>query len=69
MLESQIDNLKKQLESYAKWEWYNQKCSDLNENIIPTLRPIAKIDFFCQIEDIVFPFDLKTTIFFKNYKK
>ena len=76
MLESQIDNLKKQLESYAKWQWYNQKCSDLNENIIkmqeniiPTLRPIAKIDFFSQIEDIVFPFDLKTTIFPKNYKK
>ena len=76
MLESQIDNLKKQLESYAKWQWYNQKCSDLNENIIkskkniiPTLRPISKIDFFCKIEDIVFPFDLKTTIFPKNYKK
>ena len=75
-LESQIDNLKKQLESYAKWQWYNQKCSDLNENIIkrqkniiPTLRPISKIDFFCKIEDIVFPFDLKTTIFPKNYKK
>lgn len=74
MLQSELENLKKQLESYAKWQWYNQKCSDLNENIIqkqqniiPTLRPIAKIDFFAQIEDILFPFDLKTTVYPKNY--
>ena len=76
MLDFELDDLKRQLESYAKWQWYNQKCSDLNENIIkiqeniiPTLRPIAKIDFFAQIEDIVFPFDLKTTVYPKNFKK
>jgi len=76
MLESEFENLIKQLKSYTKWQWYNQKCSDLNENIIkrqkhiiPTLRPIPKIDFFAKIEDIIFPFDLKTTIYPKNYNK
>ena len=75
-MNNSLYDLKNQLESYAKWQWYNQKCSDLNENIIkkqeniiPTLRPISKIDFFVQIEDMIFPFDLKTTVYPKNYKK
>ena len=75
-LDNNLSNLKSQLDGYAKWQWYNQKCSDLNENlikkqknIIPTLRPIAKIDFFVKIDDFTFPFDLKTTIFPKGFNK
>jgi hypothetical protein len=76
LLNDKLLNLNNQLETYIKWQWYNQKCSDLNEdvikkqeNIIPTLRPISKIDFFVKIEDIIFPFDLKTTVYPKTYKK
>ena len=75
-LDDNLTNLKSQLDGYAKWQWYNQKCSDLNENIIkkqkniiPTLRPIAKIGFFVKIGDFTFPFDLKTTIFPKGFSK
>lgn len=73
-LEKDIEGVKKQLDNYIKWQWFNQKCSDINENIIkkqinilPTLRPIAKIDFFCLIENCIFPFDLKTTIYPMNF--
>jgi hypothetical protein len=76
-LEVYISELKEQLCSYTKWQWYNQKCSDLNENIvrkqrniIQTEKQIPKVDFFAHMDcGFVFPFDLKTTIFPKQYYK
>ena len=59
------------------WQWYNQKCSDLIENlilkqkkIIQTPRKIKNIDFFVHLEDnFIFPFDLKLTIFPAGFMK
>ena len=53
-LEEEIEKkLVKQLKNYMTWQWYNQKCSDLIEdliltqsNIVQTPRKIKNIDFF-----------------------
>jgi hypothetical protein len=69
--------LDKQLKNYMAWQWYNQKCSDLiediilrQENIIQTPRKIKNIDFFVNIDnEYIFPFDLKLTIFPAGFMK
>jgi len=69
--------LVKQLKNYMTWQWYNQKCSDLIENliltqsnIIQTPRKIKNIDFFVKLDDTyIFPFDLKLTIFPLGFMK
>lgn len=69
--------LVKQLKNYMTWQWYNQKCSDLIENIIlaqpniiQTPRKIKNIDFFVNLGDTsIFQFDLKLTIFPAGFMK
>lgn len=77
-LQAEIDNkLLKQLRNYMTWQWYNQKCSDLieniiltQENIIQTPRKIKNIDFFVNFgNNHIFPFDLKLTIFPAGFMK
>jgi len=77
-LQAEIDNkLLKQLRNYMTWQWYNQKCSDLieniiltQENIIQTPRKIKNIDFFVNFgNNYIFPFDLKLTIFPAGFMK
>lgn len=77
-LQEEIEkNLVKQLKNYMTWQWYNQKCSDLIEdliliqsNIIQTPRKIKNIDFFVKLDDTyIFPFDLKLTIFPAGFMK
>lgn len=78
-LNDEIENkLIKQLKNYMTWQWYNQKCSDLIEdliliqsNIIQTPRKIKNIDFFVKLNDTsyIFPFDLKLTIFPAGFMK
>ena len=78
-LQSEIEKkLMKQLKNYMTWQWYNQKCSDLIEdlvltqpNIIQTPRKIKNIDFFVKLGDdsYTFPFDLKLTIFPAGFMK
>lgn len=78
-LQEEIENkLIKQLKNYMTWQWYNQKCSDLIEdliltqsNIIQTPRKIKNIDFFVKLNDAsyIFPFDLKLTIFPADFMK
>jgi len=77
-LQEEIEKkLLKQLKNYMTWQWYNQKCSDLIEdvilrqkNIIQTPRKIKNIDFFVNIgNDYIFPFDLKLTIFPAGFMK
>jgi len=77
-LQTEIDNkLLKQLKNYMTWQWYNQKCSDLieniiltQENIIQTPRKIKNIDFFVNFgNNYIFPFDLKLTIFPAGFMK
>lgn len=71
------DKLVKQLKNYMTWQWYNQKCSDLIENliltqsnIIQTPRKIKNIDFFVKLDETyTFPFDLKLTIFPAGFMK
>ena len=77
-LQEEIEKkLVKQLKNYMTWQWYNQKCSDLIEdliltqsNIIQTPRKIKNIDFFVKLDDTyIFPFDLKLTIFPAGFMK
>ncbi len=77
-LQDEIDHtLVKQLKNYMSWQWYNQKCSDLIEdlilvqpNIIQTPRKIKNIDFFVMLDNTyIFPFDLKLTIFPAGFMK
>ena len=77
-LGEEIENkLVKQLQNYMTWQWYNQKCSDLIEdliltqsNIIQTPRKIKNIDFFVRLDNTyIFPFDLKLTIFPAGFMK
>lgn len=77
-LQDEIEKkLVKQLKNYMTWQWYNQKCSDLIEdviltqpNIIQTPRKIKNIDFFVNLDDTyMFPFDLKLTIFPAGFMK
>lgn len=78
-LQEEIENkLIKQLKNYMTWQWYNQKCSDLIEdliltqsNIIQTPRKIKNIDFFVKLNDTsyIHPFDLKLTIFPAGFMK
>lgn len=66
-----------QLQNYMTWQWYNQRSSDLIEDIIlkqscivPTLRKIKNVDFFMRLKNNdLFPFDLKTTIFPAGFYK
>ena len=77
-LQEEIEiKLVKQLKNYMTWQWYNQKCSDIIEdliltqsNIIQTPRKIKNIDFFVKLDDTyIFPFDLKLTIFPAGFMK
>ena len=76
-LQTEVDDiLVKQLKNYVLWQWYNQKCSDMVENliltqsaIIQTPRKIKYIDFFVEDGETIFPFDLKLTIFPKGFIK
>lgn len=77
-LQEEIEKkLVKQLQNYMTWQWYNQKCSDLIEdliltrsNIIQTPRKIKNIDFFVRLDNTyIFPFDLKLTIFPAGFMK